>query len=39
MKTSTAQAFGYIYGIILKVFEKSLTVEEAIEMIREIVAR
>jgi hypothetical protein len=30
---------GYIYAILLKVFEKSLTVEEAIEMIREIVAR
>lgn len=39
MKTSAAQAFGYIYGIILKVIDKSLTVDEAIELIREALAR
>lgn len=39
MKTSAAQAFGYIYGIILKVIDKSLTVEEAVELIREVFAR
>lgn len=33
------KTIGYIYAVILKVYEKSLTVEEAIEMIREIVAR
>ena len=27
-----------IYAVILKVFEKSLTVEDAIEMIRKIIA-
>lgn len=30
---------GYIYAVILKVYEKSLTVEEAVEMIREIINR
>lgn len=33
------QTFGYIYGIILRVIDKSLTVEEAIELIREVLAR
>lgn len=36
MKTSAAQAFGYIYGIILRVIDKSLTVEEAVELIRKV---
>ena len=29
---------GYIYGVILRVMEKSLTVEEALEMIRQVLA-
>jgi len=30
------KTIGYIYAIITKVFEKSLAVDEAIEMIRKI---
>lgn len=33
------ETIGYIYAVLLKVYEKSLTVEEALELIREIVAR
>lgn len=36
MKTSATQAIGYIYGILLRVFSKDLTVEEALELIREM---
>ena len=32
------QTLGYIYGVILRVMEKSLTVEEALEMIRQVLA-
>ena len=39
MKTTGTQTFGYIYGIILKVLDKSHTVEEAIELIRDVLAR
>ena len=38
MKTSATQAIGYIYGIILRVFDKSLTVEEALQLIRDALA-
>ena len=34
MKTSITETIGYIYAILLKVADKSLTVEEAVEMIR-----
>lgn len=33
------ETIGYIYAVMLKVYEKSLTVEEALELIREIIAR
>lgn len=33
------KTLGFIYGVILMAIEGSLTVEEAIEMIREVVAR
>ena len=33
------KTLGFIYGVILRAIEGSLTVEEAIEMIREVVAR
>jgi hypothetical protein len=36
MKTSATQAIGYIYGILLRVFSKDLTAEEALELIREM---
>lgn len=36
MKTSATQAIGYIYGILLRVFGKDLTAEEALELIREM---
>lgn len=39
MKTSATQAFGYIYGIILKAIDKNLTVEEAVELIRKAFSR
>lgn len=39
MKTTATQTFGYIYGIILKVLDKSLTVDEAVELIRNVFAR
>lgn len=39
MKTSATQAIGYIYGILLRVFGKDLTAEEAIELIKEIFVR
>lgn len=32
------KTLGYIYGVILRVMEKSLTVEEALEMIRQALA-
>jgi hypothetical protein len=32
------KTLGYIYGVILRVMEKSLTVEEALEMIRQVLA-
>jgi hypothetical protein len=38
MKTSETQAIGYIYGIILRVFNNSLTVEEALQLIRDALA-
>ena len=34
-----AETLSFIYAILLKVHEKSLTVEEAFELIREIFAR
>ena len=33
------KTIGYIFAVLMKVYEKSLTVEEALELIREIVAR
>lgn len=39
MKTTATQAIGYIYGILLRVFGKDLTAEEAIELIKEIFVR
>lgn len=36
MKTSATQAIGYIYGILLRVFSKDLTAEEAVELIRKM---
>jgi hypothetical protein len=36
MKTSATQAIGYIYGILLRVFSKDLTAEEALELIRKM---
>ena len=33
------KTIGYIFAVLMKVYEKNLTVEEAIELIREIVAR
>lgn len=38
MKMTDRQAFGYIYGIILRVFNNSLTVEEALQLIRDALA-
>ena len=38
MKVCNDTIIGYIYGILLKVFEKGLTADEAIEMIRKIIA-
>ena len=38
MKTTATQAIGYIYGIILRVFNNSLTVEEALQLIRDALA-
>ena len=36
---SAKYIIGYIYAVLRNVFEKSLTEEEAMEMIREIIAR
>lgn len=36
MKTTATQVIGYIYGILLRVFGKDLTAEEAVELIREM---
>lgn len=33
------KTIGYIFEVLMKVYEKSLTVEEALELIREVVAR
>ncbi len=33
------KTIGYIFAVLMKVYEKSLTVEEAVEMIREIINR
>lgn len=38
MKMTDRQVFGYIYGIILRVFNNSLTVEEALQLIRDALA-
>ena len=38
MKTTATQAIGYIYGIILRVFNNSLTVEEALQLIKDALA-
>lgn len=34
MKTTATQVIGYIYGILLRVFGKDLTAEEAVELIK-----
>jgi hypothetical protein len=39
MKTTATQAIGYIYGILLRVFGKDLTAEEAVELIKEMFVR
>ena len=39
MKTTATQAIGYIYGIILRVFGKDLTAEEAVELIKEMLVQ
>lgn len=36
MKTTATHTIGYIYGILLRVFSKELTAEEAVEIIREM---
>ena len=32
------KTLGYIYGIIMRVFEKTLTVEEALQLIKEVLS-
>lgn len=39
MKTTATQVIGYIYGILLRVFGKDLTAEEAVELIKEMLVR
>ena len=38
METNNQTILGYIYEVVMQVFEKSLSVEKAIEMIRKIVS-
>ena len=39
MKTTATHTIGYIYGILLRVFSKELTAEEAVELIKEMLVR
>lgn len=39
MKTTATHTIGYIYGILLRVFGKDLTAEEAVELIKEMLVQ